>query len=187
VFDGNVDQIIGFVHVRDMFEMEQGDRKDVRVRDLARPIRLVPESKRVDDLLREMQQNGAHMAIVVDEYGNTAGLVTMEDMVEEIVGEIRDEHEPGLDVQEDPEGGYILAGSFDLDHLVDLVEFKRSEELEASTVGGLVTEWLGRVPEPGEMVEREGIRIEVLAGNDLRVDQVRVSRVEPAESVSSNA
>jgi putative hemolysin len=187
VYEGNVDQIIGFVHVRDMFEMEQGDRKDFRVRDLARPIRLVPESKRVDDLLREMQQNGAHMAIVVDEYGNTAGLVTMEDMVEEIVGEIRDEHEPGLDVQEDPEGGYILAGSFDLDHLVDLVEFKPSEELEASTVGGLVTEWMGRVPEPGETVEREGIRIEVLAGNDLRVDQVRVSRVEPAEEVSSNA
>jgi CBS domain containing-hemolysin-like protein len=116
----------------------------------------------------------------VDEYGNTAGLVTMEDMVEEIVGEIRDEHEPGFDVEIDADGGYIVSGSFDLDNLHDLVEFRKPEDSESTTVGGLVTEWLGRVPEAGESVAREGVRIEVLAANDLRVDQVRISKVEPA-------
>ena len=83
------------------------------------------------------------MAIVVDEYGNTAGLVTMEDMVEEIVGEIRDEHEPGHDVEPDTEG-FIVSGSFDVDHLRDLLDFKATEDTESTTVGGLVTEWMGR-------------------------------------------
>ncbi|HYZ83790.1 MAG TPA: hemolysin family protein [Bryobacteraceae bacterium] len=185
VYEGNIDNIIGFVHVRDMFEMDDNERKIHRVRELARPIRLVPESKPVDDLLREMQQNGSHMAIVVDEYGNTAGLVTMEDMVEEIVGEIRDEHEPTLDVMEDPSGGYILSGSFDIDHLNDLLEVRLPGDLESTTVGGLASEWLGRVPQPGEVVEKDGIRIEVLAGNELRVDRVRVSKVSPVEELDA--
>jgi CBS domain containing-hemolysin-like protein len=180
VHEETIDQIMGFIHVRDMFELDHTDRESHTVRDLVRPIRFVPETKPVNDLLREMQQDGNHIACVVDEYGNTAGLVTMEDMVEEIVGEIRDEHEPGLDVETDAEGGYIVSGSFDLDNLHDLVEFRKPEDSESTTVGGLVTEWLGRVPEAGESVEREGMRIEVLAANDLRVDQVRISRMEPA-------
>lgn len=179
VYEETIDQILGFVHVRDMFELDHTERVHHSVRDLVRPIRFVPETKPVNDLLREMQQDGNHIATVVDEYGNTAGLVTMEDMVEEIVGEIRDEHEPGLDVEVDKDGGFIVSGSFDLDHLHDLVEFRKPEDSESTTVGGLVTEWLGRVPEPGESIEREGMRIEVLAANELRVDQVRISRTEP--------
>lgn len=180
VYDGTVDHIIGFVHVRDMFELDHTERVKHTVHDLVRPVRFVPETKAVHDLLREMQQDGNHIAAVVDEYGNTAGLVTMEDMVEEIVGEIRDEHEPGLDVEVDNEGGYIVSGSFDVDHLHDLVEFRKPEDSESTTVGGLVTEWLGRVPEVGEAIERDGVRIEVLGGNELRVDQVRISKAEPA-------
>jgi CBS domain containing-hemolysin-like protein len=178
VYEGTIDNIIGFVHVRDMFELDEGDRFSRKVRELTRPIRLVPESKPVADLLREMQKDGAHMAVVIDEYGNTAGLATMEDMVEEIVGEIRDEHEPGHDLHQDDNGGYVVSGSFDLDHLRELFEFHRPEDIESTTIGGLATEWLGHVPQPGESVEREGIRIEVLAANELRVDQVRISRVE---------
>jgi CBS domain containing-hemolysin-like protein len=116
------------------------------------------------------------MAIVVDEYGSTAGLVTMEDLVEEILGEIRDEHEPGDDVMEDPRGGYIVAGSLDVDRLDELVGFRPDEGTESTTVGGLVTEWMGRVPSAGESVERDGIHIDVLASNKLRVEQVRVAR-----------
>ena len=123
------------------------------------------------------------MAIVIDEYGNTAGLATMEDMVEEIVGEIRDEHEPAHDVQPDGEGAYIVSGSFDLDHLNELVKFRAEQDPESTTVGGLVTEWLGHVPQPGEAVERDHIRIEVLAGNELRVEQVRISKVEHTSNV----
>jgi putative hemolysin len=104
--------------------------------------------------------------------------VTMEDMVEEIVGEIRDEHEPDHDVTAGPDGTYVMAGSLDLSRLNELLGFRAQEETESTTVGGLAAEWLGHVPKVGEAVEREGIRIEVLAGNELRVEQVKVSRAE---------
>jgi putative hemolysin len=184
VYEDTIDQIIGFVHVRDMFELEEQERVRRTVRELMRPIRFVPETKPANDLLREMQQEGAHMAIVVDEYGNTAGLVTMEDLVEVIVGEIRDEHEPGTDVTEDGHGGYIVSGNFDLARLNDMFEFRPDEDIESTTVGGLVTESLGHVPAPGEAVERDGIRIEVLASDELRVEQVRITKSQavPHES-----
>jgi CBS domain containing-hemolysin-like protein len=127
-----------------------------------------------------MQAAGTHMAIVVDEYGNTAGLVTMEDLVEVIVGEIRDEHEPGSDVTEDGQGGYVVSGSFDVSRLNDMFEFRPGEDIESTTVGGLVTEWLGHLPAPGEIVERDGIRVEVLASDELRVEQVRISKSQQA-------
>jgi putative hemolysin len=180
VYEKSIDHVIGFVHVRDMFELEEEDRKQRTVKDLVRQVRFVPETKPVNDLLREMQIDRAHMAIVVDEYGNTAGLVTLEDLVEEVFGEIRDEHEPGLDISQDTLGHYIVSGNFGLDRLEELVDFHPAEHLESTTVGGLLMEWLGRVPQPGEFVERDGIRVEVLAGNDLRVEQVRVSRTETA-------
>jgi len=179
VYEGTIDQIIGFVHVRDMFELDEDQRANRTVRELMRPIRAVPETKPVNDLMREMQQDNTHMVIVVDEYGNTAGLASMEDLVEVILGEIRDEHEPDSDVQEDGQGGYIVSGSFDVARLGDLLEFHPEEDIESTTVGGLVTEWLGRVPQPGESVERDGIHIDVMASDELRVAQVRVRRSQP--------
>jgi putative hemolysin len=177
VFEQNIDQIIGFVHVRDMFELEEEEREDRRVRELVRDILFVPETKPVSELMRQMQQENTHMVIVVDEYGNTAGLATMEDLLEVIIGEIRDEHEPTTDVVEDGNGGVIVSGSFDLDRVGDLFEsFHREDDIESTTVGGLVSEWLGRVPKPGETVDRDGIRIEVLASDDLRVEQVRIRK-----------
>jgi putative hemolysin len=183
VYRDSVDSIIGFVHVRDMFELSEEERQRKLVRELMRPIRLVPEMKPVNDLLREMQREGAHMVVVVDEYGNTAGLATMEDLVEEILGEIHDEHEPDRDVREEPDHSFIAPGNLDLDRLEDLLGFRPEGDTESTTVGGLVAEWLGHVPRVGESVMRDGIRIEVLAGNELRVEQVRVSRVEEPASV----
>jgi putative hemolysin len=178
VYEGTIDHISGFIHVRDMFELNEADRVGRKVKELARPISYVPETKPVNDLLREMQANGAHMAAVIDEYGNTAGLVTMEDMVEEILGEIRDEHEPDRDFKKEPDGAFVVAGSLDLDRLHELLDFKPHEETESTTIGGLVTEWMGHVPIVGEAVERDGIRLEILAGDELKVEQVRVSKVE---------
>ena len=176
VYETSIDDVIGFVHVRDMFEVAESQRLVLKVRDLMRPIRLVPETKAVNDLMREMQQEGAHMVIVIDEYGNTAGLSTMEDLVEVILGEIRDEHEPASDVSEDGNGGYIVSGNFDLTRIADILEFQADEDIESTTIGGLVTEWLGRVPQQGESVERDGIRVEVLASDQMRVEQVRLSK-----------
>src|ERR1022692_1674751 len=152
-------------------------REDRTVRGLVRPIPFVPETKPVSDLMRQMQQENTHMVIVVDEYGNTAGLATMEDLLEVIIGEIRDEHEPDSDIKEDGQGGYIVSGNFDLDRVGDLFEsFHREDDIESTTVGGLVSEWLGRVPKAGEFVDRDGVRIEVLASDDLRVEQVRIGK-----------
>ena len=177
VFEQNIDQIIGFVHVRDMFELKEEERAGRSVRELLRPLKFVPESKPVHNLMRQMQRESTHMVIVVDEYGNTAGLATMEDLLEVIIGEIRDEHEPSSDVTDEGNGRYIVSGSFELDRLGHLLEsFHREEDIESTTVGGLVGEWLGRVPKPGEWVDRDGVRIEVLASDDQRVEQVRIGK-----------
>jgi CBS domain containing-hemolysin-like protein len=179
VYGESIDDVLGFVHVRDMFEVPESDRQSRTVRELMRAIRFVPESKPAHDCMREMQQDGSHMVIVIDEYGNTAGLATLEDLVEVILGEIRDEHEPGSDVAEDGRGGYIVSGNFDVARVPEILsEFHPSEDIESSTVGGLVTEWLGRVPRPGEAIERDGLRVEVLASDDMRVEQVRLSKVQ---------
>ncbi len=177
VYEGTIDTVIGFVHVRDMFELEGVEREKTTVRSLVRNIMLVPETKPASVLMRSMQQENTHMVIVVDEYGNTAGLATMEDLLEVIIGEIRDEHEPESDVTEDGHGGFIVSGSFDLNRIADLIDsFHRGEDIESTTVGGLVSEWLGRVPKTGEAVERDGVRLQVLASDELRVGQVRISR-----------
>ncbi len=184
VYTGSIDNISGFVHVRDIFELDEEERKTKSLKDVIRPVPLVPETKPVSDLLREMQRNGSHMVIVVDEYGNTAGLATMEDLVEEILGEIRDEHEPDRDVTQEADHVFIAPGSLDLDRLHDLLDFRPEDDTESTTVGGLVAEWMGHVPQVGETVERGGIRVEVLAGNERRVEEVRISRPETMSSVS---
>jgi magnesium and cobalt exporter, CNNM family len=180
VYENTIDSVIGFVHVRDMFELEESERATKTVRQLMRPIRFVPEMKPVNDLMREMQAEGAHMVIVVDEYGNTAGLVTMEDLVEVILGEIRDEHEPSSDVVEDGKGGYVVSGNFDLARVAGLFGVGPEEEADSTTIGGMVTEWLGRLPSPGEVVERDGLKVEILASDEMRVEQVRISKASPA-------
>jgi magnesium and cobalt exporter, CNNM family len=181
VYGSSIDDICGFVHVRDVFELDEDSRANKTVATLKRPIRFVPETKPVRDLMREMQQDNTHMVIVIDEYGNTAGLASMEDLVEVIVGEIRDEHEPGSDITQEPDGAYIVSGSFDVARLYDLFEFRPPDETESTTVGGLLSEWLGRVPVAGEVVEKEGIHAEVLAGNELRVEQVRLRKAPKSQ------
>lgn len=181
VYRDSIDDIVGFIHVRDLLKLDYAMRSRRRVREFLRPVRFVPETKPITQLLREMQRENAHMVIVIDEYGATAGLVTLEDVMEEVFGEIRDEHDEATDVKEEAPGVYLMPGEVDLDRLEELFEFRRDEGAESTTVGGLVTEWLGRVPAPGEVIERSGIRLEVLQGDERRVLLVRVSRGAPAE------
>jgi len=178
VYEGALDRIIGFVHVRDLFELDEEHREGRTVESLMRKIEGVPESKPVADLLREMQKSGTHMVYVSDAYGNLAGLVTLEDMMEEVFGEIRDEHEPPHDVEREADGSIVVSGSFDIDHLADHFGFQKYEDLESTTVGGLVTEWCGAVPKPGTVIERDGLRLTVLSSDDRRVDRVRIHGVQ---------
>ena len=187
VYQDTIDNIIGFIHVRDLFELSDEERHAKPLKELLRPIPLVPESKPVSDLLREMQRDGSHMVVVIDEYGNTAGIATMEDLVEEILGEIRDEHEPERDVRQESDHVFIAPGSLDLDRLQELLNFRPNGDTESTTVGGLVAEWLGHVPAVGEFVERGGIRIEVLAGNERRVEQVRILRALTPSPVGAHS
>jgi putative hemolysin len=124
VYESTIDEVAGFVHVRDVFEAEYTSPARAHVRDVMRKIGFVPETKPVGGLLREMQRDGAHMVMVIDEYGNTAGLATMEDLVEEILGEIRDEYEPDLDVTGDAGTGFVMSGNLDLDRLADLLGYR---------------------------------------------------------------
>lgn len=181
VYEGSIDRIIGFVHVRDLYELDEEQRRTKTIRDLMRPIEAVPETKPVAALLREMQERGIHIVYVVDEYGRLAGLATMEDLVEEVFGEIRDEHEPQHDVERGEDGSITVSGAFDLDHLNEYFGFRPAGDVEATTVGGLVSEWHGSVPKPGEVIEQQGLRIEVLSADDYRVDRVRIRAAAPPE------
>ena len=136
----------------------------------------VPETKKVDDLLREMQQRRIHMAIVVDEYGGTAGLVTVEDILEEIVGEIQDEYdaeEPSF--ERVGEGEYVLDAGMNLDDVNDLLETDLPTET-ADTLGGLIYDALGRVPVPGDHLQVGPWQIEVLTVSGRRIRKVRMAR-----------
>lgn len=145
-----------------------------------------PETKNIRSLLREMQQNKQHMALVIDEYGGLAGLITIEDIVEEIVGAISDEHEtpePGEAVQSQPDGSYIVPGNFELANLDRLFPnaVPLSQEYESTTLGGLITEEAGHIPFAGEVIHMAGLRLEVLASSAHRVDRIRVQPAADSE------
>ena len=151
---------------------------------LVRPVLFVPETKMTSLLLREMQKDNIHMAIVIDEYGAVAGLVTMEDLVEEIVGEIRDEHELAHDIVREGDSAYVMQGTVDVGRLQDLFDV-RLDGRDAATVGGLVSAMAGRIPQPGEVIEDEGLRFEILESTDRKVEKVRVCRSQPKKAGSS--
>jgi len=182
VFDGAIDRIVGIVHARDLLQVPDTEAARRVVSDLmSRDVKFVPESKRVSDLLREMQRDNIRMEIVVDEYGAVAGVVTIEDMVEEIVGEIRDEREK--DIIRESDHSYIVPGSMDVDLLDELFGI-RFEGHEATTVAGLVSEIAGRIPQQGEVISAEGLRFEVLQSTDRRVERLRVSTMQHAKTSS---
>jgi putative hemolysin len=180
VFEGTIHNIKGIVYAQDVLQVPDTEARSRAVDTLMRKdVYFVPESKRGSDLLREMQKNNIRMAIVVDEYGGVAGLVTIEDLVEEIVGEIRDEHEKTEIVREN-DRSYVVAGNTDVDRLDELFGM-RPEGKESATVAGLVSELAGRIPQKGEVVEDDGLRFEVLESTERRVKRVRISVVEPKQ------
>ena len=181
VYEGSIDHIKGIVFAHDVLQIPDTEARNHTVGELMKPVEFVPESKRVSALLREMQKEGQHMAIVIDEYGGTAGVVTIEDLVEEIVGEIRDEHEAKADIVRENENSYVVPGNMDVDRLDELFHIRPNGH-EAATVAGLVSEILGRIPEQGEVIEENGLRFEVLESTARRVERLRISAVPKAAS-----
>jgi CBS domain containing-hemolysin-like protein len=180
VFEGTIHNIKGIVYAQDVLQVPDTEAHTRTLDTLMRKdVYFVPESKLGSELLREMRKNNIRMAIVVDEYGGVAGLVTIEDLVEEIVGEIDDEHEKAEVVRES-DHSYIVPGNMDVDRLDELLG-TRPQGKESATVAGLVSELAGRIPQKGEVIEDDGLRFEVLESTERRVERVRISAVEPKQ------
>jgi putative hemolysin len=224
VYSGSLDHVTGIAFAHDLLRVNDADAETLTVASIQHTAAFVPETKMVAELLREMQNEKQHMRLVIDEYGGIAGLITIEDLLEAIVGNIADEHdgpEPdGAPVRE-PDGSYIVSGSFDISRLRELLAdqlasreepstngdavtgglanqdselyesrdshddstiLRFSDDYESTTLGGLVSEMAGHIPLPGEVVEEDGLRLEVLASTDRRIDKIRVSLTAPKNS-----
>jgi len=228
VYAGSLDHVTGIAFAHDLLKVLDIEAGTRTVAQIQRPAAFVPETKKVAELLREMQREKQHMRLVIDEYGSVAGLVTIEDLLEAIVGNIADEHdEPEADDTpiREPNGAYTVSGAFELSRLRDLfadqfepahrtmrtaedgephepedeaslrregreeyeprdtrddpTALRLPEHYESTTLGGLVSEIAGHIPLPGEVVEEDGLRLEVLASTDRRIDRIRVSLTHP--------
>jgi CBS domain containing-hemolysin-like protein len=181
VYAGSLDNVTGIAFAHDLLQITDEEARTRTVDSVAHEAAFVPETKRGYELLREMQREKQHMRVVIDEYGGVSGLVTIEDLLEEIVGNIRDEHEVEVAIEEpqqEPSGAWLLPGSFPVDQLTTLFgeAVDPGDAYEATTLGGLVSEIAGRIPLAGEVVllEPMGLRIEVVASTDRRVERLRV-------------
>jgi putative hemolysin len=183
VYRGSLDHVTGIAFAHDLLQIADAEAHTRTVATIQRPAALVPETKRVNELLREMQREKQHMRVVIDEYGGVAGLVTIEDLLEEIVGRISDEHE--YDSEQDGPvqeagGTWLVSGNLELARLEDLVSgsYQIAQEYQAATVGGLISEIAGRIPLPGEVIVADSLRFEVVASTDRRIERVRVSSID---------
>jgi CBS domain containing-hemolysin-like protein len=217
VYAGSLDHVTGIAFARDLLQVLDRDAVHKTVGELQRPAEFVPETKKVAELLREMQHEKQHMSIVIDEYGGVAGLVTIEDLLEAIVGSIADEHDEAEAMNEpvrEADGTFVVPGSFEVSRLRELfadqlengqraaedseaaddegaiehegrngsarLTLPLPQKYEATTLGGLVSEIAGHIPLPGEVIAEDGLRLEVLASTDRKVERVRVGLAETA-------
>ncbi len=176
----SLDEVIGILLAKDLLPLVlQGEQQNFNIKDLLRPATFVPESKRLNVLLREFRANHNHMAVVIDEYGGVAGLVTIEDVLEQIVGDIEDEH----DVEEDsyirplPSGDFLVKALTPIDEFNDYFEVAFPDD-EFDTVAGLVMNAFGHLPKRNEVIEIDGFRVRVLNADSRRVHMLRLSRLE---------
>jgi CBS domain containing-hemolysin-like protein len=181
VYSGSLDNVTGIAFAHDLLQIADDEARTRTVGSIEREAAFVPETKRGYELLREMQREKQHMRVVIDEYGGVSGLVTIEDLLEEIVGNIRDEHEVDVPIEEpqrETDGAWLVPGNFAVDQLGELfgtlVEI--GDGYEATSLGGLVSEIEGRIPHAGEVVllDPVGLRMEIVASTDRRVERLRV-------------
>jgi CBS domain containing-hemolysin-like protein len=180
VYNETIDNLRGLLYAKDLLRIWQEEKQLNSIEEILRPAYYVPETKKVDELLEEMQAHRIHMGIVVDEYGGVAGIVTLEDIVEEIVGEIQDEYD---EAEEMPfavinDSEYIFQGRVDLDDFNDIMASELPKD-EADTLGGYIYSRIGRVPTGGEMVKYHDLQLTVEQVTGRRIRKVRVNKISP--------
>jgi len=185
VFEDNLDNIIGILYAKDMLKYLQEDFDKITARQIIRPVYFIPETKKIQELLQEMRKKGIHIAVAVDEYGGTSGLVTLSDLVEEIIGEIYEEDidlktadEKNIVLQED--GAYLIAGKTEIEGLEDLFNIEVDNRGKFESVGGLVIYLFSKIPTVGETITYKGISIKVTDADERRVKQVRLKFLQQA-------
>jgi Mg2+/Co2+ transporter CorC len=179
VYEETIDEVIGVLHMRDLLEhiARSGTVEGLDVRSILLEPIFIPASRKIGDVLRDLQRNRAHMAVVLDEYGGTAGILTIEDLLEEIVGEIQDEYDQeSRMVWRREDGSYVVTAQMPLEDLSDLLQ-QRLEEEDVETLGGFISAHLGRIPKARESVETEGLRFTVLSVERNRIGHVRIEQL----------
>jgi putative hemolysin len=183
VYDKSLDDIIGVVHAQDLLQIADADLPKRKVRELMRPPLFVPETKLGSDLLKEMRQKNKSLVVIIDEHGTVAGIATVEDLVEEIVGETgADTREPAPDAVREPDGSLVLRGSMSIPDAEELlgVQFEEKGDATVTTIAGLLSHVSGKVPAPGDKADLEGYRFEVLEANQRKVLRLRARRLAGA-------
>jgi putative hemolysin len=185
VYKGTLDNVLGFIFIKDLIQRGRALSMQAPVTPITpfiRPAHFVPETKRVPDLLKEFQRKRLQSAIVVDEYGGTAGLVTVEDLIEEIVGEIRDEYDVEVErIVDEGNGKFLFSGSVHVEEMATLMKVN-IEGHGFETVGGYLLSRFGRVPGVGEHLEVDGLDVEIVETEQRRITRVRIGRLEPVAS-----
>lgn len=194
VYEDNIDNVVGILHVKDLLRYWHKYKQNVNLRDVLRPPLLVPETKRIDDLLQEFRNKKTHMAIVVDEYGGTAGLITIEDIIEEIVGEIQDEYdEEDRLIEELEDGSYEVDARMPIDEINDMLLVNLPSE-DSDSIGGFIVNYLGRVPQTNESfsydytptpntngngIPHKELHFSIIDSDERRISLIKLKLVEP--------
>jgi CBS domain containing-hemolysin-like protein len=181
VYDGTIDEVVGLAYAKDVLRRLHDGQADKPLAEILRPAQFMPESMRAAECLREMRKRKSHMVIVIDEYGGTAGLVTLEDLLEEIVGEIADEYdreEPNIEPL--PDGDYRVNARLGIDEVNELLDVELPAT-EWDTIGGLLFNLVGGVPREGQEVEFQGLRLRAERVQGRRIGRVRIHRLTPPE------
>lgn len=189
VYEKSLDDIFGAVHAQDLLQIADQDLPKRKVRELARPVLFIPETKPGSELLREMRQKDQPMAIVIDEHGLVAGLATVEDLFEEIVGESgKSEKQPSPDVVRETDGGLVMRGSMSIGHVEELlgVRFGDKADEAVTTIAGLLSHVSGKVPAPGDKIDIAGHRFEVLEANQRKVLRLRIRKRSAATTAPAS-
>ena len=184
LYEETIDHIVGIIYHKDFHNYVYHTDKELS--DIVRPVLFVPKTKKIGVLLKELQQKKSHIAVVLDEYGGTVGIITLEDILEELVGEIWDEHdEVSQDIEIKSEGECIVSGNANLEKVFEYLQLEIDDEIDALTVNGWLMDQLGRVPEMGDKVEYHNFEITVIEMDDKRIEKVRIIRLQEDTEVEN--